>query len=94
MATEASTLKEKFGQALRTLEEAKPFAKSMYQTEVFQLATELAGTDEGLAMLYDYAADLTKPVYSTVGHGRKRRTWSRHLSADRFTSKGSTQWLN
>lgn len=60
MATEASTLKEKFGQALRTLEEAKPFAKSMYQTEVFQLATELAGTDEGLAMLYEHAADFEK----------------------------------
>ncbi|MGI2326997.1 hypothetical protein [Planococcus sp. YIM B11945] len=60
MATEAATTKEKFGQALRTLEEAKPFAKSMYQTEVFQLASELASTDEGLEMLYDYAADFDK----------------------------------
>ncbi|PSL41911.1 hypothetical protein B0H99_101157 [Planomicrobium soli] len=60
MATEASTLKEKFEQALRTLEEAKPFAKSMYQTDVFQLATELAATDEGLEMLYEYAGDFDK----------------------------------
>ena len=54
MATGLST-KDKFGQALQTLEEAKPFAKSMYQTEVFQLATELASTEEGLAQLYEFA---------------------------------------
>jgi len=37
------------------LEDAKPFAKSMYQTDVFQLATELAATEEGLAQLYGFA---------------------------------------
>lgn len=55
MATESTVLQEKFEQALKSLEEAKPFAKSMYQTEVFQLATELASTEEGLASLYEFA---------------------------------------
>ncbi|TWT07743.1 hypothetical protein FQV26_08000 [Planococcus sp. CPCC 101016] len=54
MTTELTT-KDKFGQALQTLEDAKPFAKSMYQTNVFQLATELASTEEGLAQLYEFA---------------------------------------
>jgi hypothetical protein len=66
MATELTSVKDKFEQALRSLEEAKPFAKSMYQTAVFQLATELAATDEGLEMLYDFAADFDR---AGVFHG-------------------------
>ncbi|MBZ5202204.1 hypothetical protein HU147_13330 [Planomicrobium chinense] len=66
MATELTSVKDKFEQALRSLEQAKPFAKSMYQTEVFQLATELAATDEGLEMLYDFAADFDQ---AGVFHG-------------------------
>ena len=66
MATESTALKDKFEQALRSLGEAKPFAKSMYQTEVFQLATELASTEEGLASLYEYAPDFDK---AGVFHG-------------------------
>ncbi|EIM06853.1 hypothetical protein A1A1_09916 [Planococcus antarcticus DSM 14505] len=49
------TTKDKFGHALQTLEVAKPFAKSMYQTEVFQLATELSSTEEGMVQLYEFA---------------------------------------
>lgn len=55
MTTESTMVKNKFEQALVVLEEAKPFAKSMYQTGVFQLAGELAATDEGLEALYGYA---------------------------------------
>lgn len=55
MTTETTLTKNKFEQALTVLEEAKPFAKSMYQTAVFQLAGELAATDEGLESLYGYA---------------------------------------
>ncbi|MBM7694252.1 hypothetical protein JOC77_003696 [Peribacillus deserti] len=56
MATETSTLIEKFESALDSLQQAKPFAKSMYQTNVFQLATELAGTEDGLHALYENAS--------------------------------------
>ncbi|WP_088006304.1 hypothetical protein [Indiicoccus explosivorum] len=56
METEEKTvIEKKFQQALQTLSEARPFAKSMYQTEVFQLATELAATEEGIAALSAYA---------------------------------------
>lgn len=55
MTTETTATQNKFEQALTALEEAKPFAKSMYQTAVFQLAGELAATDEGLESLYSYA---------------------------------------
>lgn len=54
MTTE-SAVKDRFQNALDTLEDAKPFAKSMYQTEVFQIAQELASTDEGIETLYDFA---------------------------------------
>jgi hypothetical protein len=47
--------KEKFEKALAVLEQAKPFAKSMYQTDVFQTAIDLASTNEGLQDLYDLA---------------------------------------
>ncbi|MFD1862690.1 hypothetical protein [Planococcus chinensis] len=55
MTTETTLTKNKFEQALAVLEEAKPFAKSMYQTAVFQLAGELAATDNGMEALYGYA---------------------------------------
>ena len=49
------TLKNKFVAALDTLDEAKPFAKSLYQTDIFQLAIELARSTDGLSVLYGYA---------------------------------------
>ena len=48
-------LKNKFVTALDKLDQAKPFAKSLYQTDVFQLAVELASSAEGLSVLYGYA---------------------------------------
>ncbi|MFJ8237469.1 hypothetical protein ACIQ34_17325 [Ureibacillus sp. NPDC094379] len=48
-------LENKFEAALKTLEHAKPFAKSLYQTDIFHFATDLAATDEGLAIIYKYA---------------------------------------
>ncbi|MGX9136531.1 hypothetical protein ACWV26_19700 [Rummeliibacillus sp. JY-2-4R] len=50
-----SILKNKFEEALKTLDQAKPFAKSLYQTQVFQLAVELASTKEGMPVIYSYA---------------------------------------
>lgn len=48
-------LENKFAQALNTLSLAKPFAKSLYQTDVFQLANELACMDGGMVVLDKYA---------------------------------------
>jgi hypothetical protein len=56
MSNDMTSIKDRFNQALDTLDQAKPFAKSMYQTNVFQLAIELASTDEGLSHLYDKAS--------------------------------------
>ena len=52
---QTTTLKNKFVTALDALDQAKPFAKSLYQTEIFQLAIELAGSTDGLSVLYGYA---------------------------------------
>ena len=48
-------LENKFVEALKILDQAKPFAKSLYQTDVFQLANELACQDGGMAVLDKYA---------------------------------------
>lgn len=48
-------LENKFAEALNTLSLAKPFAKSLYQTDVFQLANELACVDGGMVVLDKYA---------------------------------------
>ncbi|WP_079507290.1 hypothetical protein [Mesobacillus jeotgali] len=56
MSNDMTIIKDRFNQALDTLDQARPFAKSMYQTNVFQLAIELASTDEGLSHLYDKAS--------------------------------------
>ncbi|MGG3466080.1 hypothetical protein ABES02_00625 [Neobacillus pocheonensis] len=55
MNKQTFVLKNKFETALDKLEQAKPFAKSLYQTEVCQLAIELAGSDDGLSVLYENA---------------------------------------
>ncbi|WP_026692573.1 hypothetical protein [Peribacillus kribbensis] len=62
MGTETMSVAEKFQAALESLQQAKPFAKSMYQTNVFQLAIELAETDEGLDILYQQA-----PMFDEAG---------------------------
>ncbi|MCA1010355.1 hypothetical protein [Halobacillus halophilus] len=46
---------ERFSQALAALEEAPPFAKSRYQTDVYQEANRLIETENGLEHLYGYA---------------------------------------
>ncbi|RHW36301.1 hypothetical protein D1B33_11060 [Lysinibacillus yapensis] len=48
-------LETKFVAALNTLDQAKPFAKSLYQTDVFQLANELACMENGITILDKYA---------------------------------------
>jgi len=48
-------LEKKFVEALNILDQAKPFAKSLYQTDVFQLANELASSNGGMAVLDKYA---------------------------------------
>ena len=48
-------LENKFENALNILEQAKPFAKSLYQTDVYQLAVELASTNNGMAIIDKYA---------------------------------------
>lgn len=55
MAAQSNLAKTKFEQALDALDQAKPYAKSMYQTEVFQQAIDLARTEEGLKQLAEQA---------------------------------------
>lgn len=61
-----AALKNRFETALDRLEEAQSFAKSMYQTDVFQLAIELARSDDGLVILYGHAHRFDK---AGVFHG-------------------------
>lgn len=53
-------LEGKFVTALNTLDQSKPFAKSLYQTDVFQLANELACMEDGIAVLDKYAHEFDK----------------------------------
>lgn len=53
--TQLVLLENKFESALKILAEAKPFAKSLYQTDVFQIANDLAATKEGTSIIYKYA---------------------------------------
>ncbi|NHM29368.1 hypothetical protein [Neobacillus terrae] len=62
MAAQITALTDKFTQALERLESAKPFAKSMYQTDVFQTSIELAGSKEGLQAIYEKA-----PLFDKAG---------------------------
>ena len=55
VSNKVSPLEKKFETALETLNQAKPFAKSLYQTDVYQLANELASTTEGMSVLFKYA---------------------------------------
>ncbi len=48
-------LERRLDDALKALGEAQPFAKSTYQTEVFQLAETLMGSDRGLRALAERA---------------------------------------
>ncbi|WP_342046064.1 hypothetical protein [Bacillus sp. OTU530] len=52
---QTAALKGKFEDALTKLEQAKPFAKSLYQTDVFQLAVELSYSDDGMNIIYENA---------------------------------------
>lgn len=49
------TLATKLDRALDSLASAKPFARAVYQTDVFQLAEALMGSAEGLRALYQRA---------------------------------------
>ena len=55
LTRQTTILMEKYQAALDKLSQAKPFAKSLYQTEVFQLAIRLAESAEGLSVLYENA---------------------------------------
>ncbi|WP_379969220.1 hypothetical protein [Ectobacillus sp. sgz5001026] len=55
ISIKTTLLKTRFEAALDKLEQAKPFAKSLYQTDVFQLAIELAGSDDGMTIIYSNA---------------------------------------
>lgn len=48
-------LSKKLDRALDALDDAKPFAKSTYQTDIFQIAETLLETDGGLRALYERA---------------------------------------
>lgn len=55
MSKQLTVLKTRFEEAMDSLEQAKPFAKSLYQTDVFQLAIDLASSDDGLGVIYGHA---------------------------------------
>ncbi|MGM0877868.1 MAG: hypothetical protein ACQEWV_24805 [Bacillota bacterium] len=52
---QTAALKGKFEDVLDKLEQAKTFAKSLYQTDVFQLAIELSCSDDGMNIIYENA---------------------------------------
>lgn len=52
---QTTALKGKFEAALDKLEQAKPFAKSLYQTDVYQLAIELSYSFDGMSIIYENA---------------------------------------
>lgn len=57
MSTEITEkLVERFTQALNDLDNAAPFAKSMYQTDVYQEAGRMMKTMEGMERLFSYAS--------------------------------------
>ncbi|MGG3467436.1 hypothetical protein ABES02_08000 [Neobacillus pocheonensis] len=55
MGKHISALKGKFEEALDKLEQAKPFAKSLYQIDVYQLAMELSCSSDGMSVLFENA---------------------------------------
>ncbi|WP_416147966.1 hypothetical protein ACM26V_17170 [Salipaludibacillus sp. HK11] len=50
-----TTTTEAFTQTLTTMEEAFPYAKSMYQSDVLQAAAKVMEEEEGMRFLYQYA---------------------------------------
>ncbi|MGG1679778.1 hypothetical protein ACIFOT_29280 [Neobacillus sp. NRS-1170] len=55
MGKQTVALKGKFEDALYRLDQAKPFAKSLYQTDVYQLAIELSYSYDGMNILFENA---------------------------------------
>ncbi|NRD77835.1 hypothetical protein HPT25_10485 [Bacillus sp. BRMEA1] len=55
MGKQTAALKANFELALDKLEQAKPFAKSLYQTDVYQLAIDLSYSYDGLDIIYENA---------------------------------------
>ncbi|GGD26018.1 hypothetical protein [Pontibacillus salipaludis] len=55
MAQRTEDLVERFTHALQALEKAAPFAKSRYQTDVYQEANRLLRTEDGLEQLFHFA---------------------------------------
>ncbi|MEH7331650.1 hypothetical protein V7161_03370 [Neobacillus drentensis] len=55
MGKQTVALKGKFDDALDRLDQAKPFAKSLYQTDVYQLTIELSYSYDGMNILFENA---------------------------------------
>lgn len=55
MGKQTVSLKGKFEDALDRLDQAKSFAKSLYQTDVYQLAIELSYSYDGMNILFENA---------------------------------------
>ena len=73
-----SKLEDRFLQALSELESAASFAKSMYQTDVYQEAQRLLDTDKGLEILYQNASRFEKAGVFQDG------PWEKHPSFNRL----------
>ncbi|MGM0752039.1 MAG: hypothetical protein ACQET6_08895 [Bacillota bacterium] len=83
-----SKLEDRFLQALNELESAASFAKSMYQTDVYQEAQRLLDTDEGLGILYRSASRFEKAGVFQDGPWEKASKLQPPLVAGSLQAKG------
>ncbi|WRP07064.1 hypothetical protein U9J35_02550 [Rossellomorea aquimaris] len=83
-----SKLEDRFLQALNELESAASFAKSMYQTDVYQEAQRLLDTDEGLEILYRSASRFEKAGVFQDGPWEKASKLQPPLVAGSLQAKG------
>ncbi|BCB02366.1 hypothetical protein [Bacillus sp. KH172YL63] len=83
-----SKLEERFLQALNELESAASFAKSMYQTDVYQEAQRLLDTEEGLDVLYRSASRFEQAGVFQDGPWEKASKLQPPLVAGSLQAKG------
>ncbi|MCA1064186.1 hypothetical protein QTG56_03075 [Rossellomorea sp. AcN35-11] len=84
----SSKLEDRFLRALNELESAASFAKSMYQTDVYQEAQRLLDTDEGLEILYQNASRFEKSGVFQDGPWEKASKLQPPLVAGSLQAKG------
>ncbi len=83
-----SKLEDRFLKALEELEQAASFAKTMYQTDVYQEAQRLLETEEGLETLYQYSSRFENAGVFQDGPWEKASKLQPPLVAGSLQAKG------